>query len=340
VSQNEIKVVMVDPLSPEQLDFLQGIADAFQLELSAPQNDDRDSLTGLLKDADAVVVRRRGFEEAELQAAERLRLIQKMGGRRDRIDVVAARERGVAVALMNLPGTVAVAEHAFALILALAKSILLAHKYTVDGAYRSLGIEPKITTERSHAFQWMKMNERIVDLRGKTLGIVGFGEIGNEMAKRAHAFEMRVVYYNRTRLEADLEAELQVKYGQLNEVLQQSDFVTLHTPLTPQTEKMIGKPELELMKPSSFLINTSRGGVIDEAALVEALRRRQIAGAGLDVFVEEPVPFDHPYLALDNVVLTPHIGGGRGGARDSQPKAVFANIRKFFDNQPIEYRVV
>jgi phosphoglycerate dehydrogenase-like enzyme len=340
VSQNRIKVVMVDPLSPEQLVFLQGIADDFQLELNAPQNEDRDSLIKLLKDADAVVVQRRVFGEEWMQAAPRLKMIQKMGGRRDRIDVVTARQRGLAVVLMSLPGAVAVAEHAFALILALAKNIILAHKYTVEGAYRSLGIEPKVTTERSHGFQWMKMNDSIVELRGQSLGIIGFGDIGNEIAKRARAFEMKVMYYNRTRLEPDLEAELQVQYGRWNEVLQQSDFVTLNTPLTPQTEKMIGKPELELMKPSAYLINTSRGGVIDEAALVEALRSKRIAGAGLDVFVEEPVPFDHPYLTLNNVVLTPHIGGGRGGARDRQPRAVFTNIRKFFNNQPVEYRVV
>jgi lactate dehydrogenase-like 2-hydroxyacid dehydrogenase len=340
VSQDLTKVVMVDPISPEQLLFLRGIANAFQLDLSAPQNENTDDLNKLLVNAEAVIVQHRVFGAEFMRSAPQLKLIQKMGGRRDRIDVVTARQLGLVVALMTLPGSVAVAEHAFALILALAKNIIIAHQYTIEGAYRSLGIEPKVTSERSHGFQWMKMNDSIAELSGHSLGIIGFGDIGNEIAKRARAFDMKVMYYNRTRLEPDLEAELNVTYGSLSDILQQSDFVSLNTPLTPQTEKMIGMPELELMKPSAFLINTCRGGVIDEAALVEALRSKRIAGAGLDVFVEEPVPFDHPYLTLDNVVLTPHIGGGRGGARDRQPRAVFTNIRKFFNNQPIEYRVV
>lgn len=340
MSNNRIKVVMVDPLSSEQLNFLQGIADAYELELSAPQDEDRDRLIKLLQNADAVVVQRQVFGEVYMRSAPNLKMIQKMGGRRDRIDVAKARQLGLAVALMSLPGSVAVAEHTFALILALAKNIILAHEYTVKGAYRNLGIEPKITTERSHGFQWMKMNDSIVELRGKSLGIIGFGDIGNEIAKRANAFEMKVIYYNRTRLESDLETELQVQFGSLTDVLQQSDFVTLNTPLTPQTEKMIGKTELDMMKSSAYLINTSRGGVIDEIALVEALRNKRIAGAGLDVFVKEPIPFDHPYLALKNVVLTPHIGGGRGGARESQARAIFTNIRNFFNGQPVEYRIV
>jgi phosphoglycerate dehydrogenase-like enzyme len=340
MSSEKKQVLMVDPVAPEQLAFLQGIADSLDLNLTTPSEGEPGSLEALLKDADAVVVQRQAFDASEMLAAPKLKLIQKMGGRRDRIDVTAARERGIAVALMHLPGSVAVSEHAFALILALAKNIIQAHRDTASGAYRDLGIEPKVTSERSHSFQWMKMNERIVELRGQTLGIIGFGDIGNEIAARARAFGMQVIYFDRARLDADLEAELGVRYGSMEDVLRQGDFVTLHAPLSPASEKMIGAAQLALMKPTAFLINTSRGGVIDEPALAEALRSRQIAGAGLDVFVQEPVPFDHPYLSLDNVVLTPHIGGGRGGARDRQPRAVFTNIRKFFDNQPVDYRVV
>jgi glyoxylate reductase len=331
---------MIDPIAPEQITFLQGIASPLGLELVGLPTYDEKELKQVLGNADAVVVQHQPFTREMMAIAPELKLIQKMGGRRDGIDVVSAKDKNIAVALMNLPGAVAVAEHVFALILASAKKIIPAHHWTIDGAYRNFGIEPKITTERSHGFQWMKMNDMIVELRGQTLGIIGFGDIGNEVAKRARAFEMRVIYHNRRRLEPDLELELGVVYDSKDDLLMQSDFVSLNTPLTAETEKTIGERELALMKPTAFLINTSRGGVIDEPALVDALRNHRIAGAGLDVFVQEPVPFDHPYLTLDNVVLTPHIGGGKGGARERQPRSVFMNIKKFFDGQPINYRIV
>ena len=340
MKNQSIRVVMVDPVLPEQLGFLQGIADPLGIILQAPIADSEDELISLLKTADAVIIQRKPFSRKLIEASPDLKMIQKMGGRRDGIDIHAAEERNIAVALMSLPGAVAVAEHTIALILALAKKIIPAHQWTKDGSYRNFGIEPKITTERSHGFQWMKMNEMMVELRGLTLGIIGFGDIGNEIAKRAQAFEMRVIYHNRNRLEPDLEKELHVSYCEKEELLKQSDFVSLNTPLNSETEKSIGAFELSLMKPTAFLINTSRGGVIDETALVEALRDRKIAGAGLDVFVQEPVPYDHPFLKLDNVVLTPHIGGGKGGARERQPRAVLINIKKFFDEQPLDYRVV
>ncbi len=125
----------------------------------------------------------------------------------------------------------------------------------------------------------------------------------------------------------------QVTYAEKDDLLREADFVLLSTPLTPQTEKMIGVRELGLMKPSAFLVNICRGGVIDEAALVEALNVRQIAGAGLDVYVYEPIPYDHPLLQCDNVILAPHIGGGTGGARDNQMTDVLANVAAFAAGQ-------
>jgi phosphoglycerate dehydrogenase-like enzyme len=339
MDKKTIRVVMADPLAPEQLAFLQDIAAPLGIELAAPLSETEDELKGLLANAEAVVVQHKPFTGQLMEAAPRLKMIQKMGCRSDGIDVAAARQKNIAVALMSLPGAVAVAEHVLALILALAKKILPGHAATVEGAYRKLGIEPKITTEHSHGFQWMKMNDMMVELRGQTLGIIGFGEIGTEIARRARAFDMAVIYYNRRRLAADLEAELGVSYCPKDELLMRADFVSLNTPLSPETEKSIGARELALMKPTAYLINASRGGVIDEPALVDALRSRKIAGAGLDVFVQEPVPFDHPYLSLDNVVLTPHIAGGKGGARERQPRAVFTHISAYFAGQPIEYRV-
>jgi glyoxylate reductase len=147
-------------------------------------------------------------------------------------------------------------------------------------------------------------------LYAKTLGIIGMGEIGQEVARRARAFEMEVVYYKRHKLTAQQEAELGIRYLPLSELLKRSDYVSLHVPHTPETEHMIGKRELKMMKHTAFLVNTSRGGVVDEDALGQVLTGKTIAGAGLDVFTEEPLPETSPLLSAPNTVLTPHIAGG------------------------------
>jgi lactate dehydrogenase-like 2-hydroxyacid dehydrogenase len=221
-----ILVVLLDPVVPDQLLFLQGVAAPLGIELKAPQEDDEGALKEYLSAADAVVVQHKPFTRPLMDAAPKIKMIQKMGSRRDGIDIDAARERNIAVALMSLPGAVAVTEHAFALILALAKKIIPAHQWTITGAYRSLGLEPSLTTERSHRFQWMKMNDMIVELRGLTLGIIGFGEIGHEITKRDRAFEMQVFYHNRSRLKPDLEMELGIHYVAKDELLHGTDFVS------------------------------------------------------------------------------------------------------------------
>jgi phosphoglycerate dehydrogenase-like enzyme len=195
-----------------------------------------------------------------------------------------------------------------------------------------------LTEQRRHKFQWMKL-PGLLEVTGHTLGIIGLGEIGTETARRARAFGMNVLYNKRQRLPQAVEVADHLTYAEKNDLLRHADFVLLSSPLTPETEGMIGARELALMKPTAFLVNISRGGVIDEAALVEALQSHRIAGAGLDVFVYEPIPFDHPLLACDNVILTPHIGGGTGGARDRQMNDVLANVQRFVRDEPILHRV-
>jgi phosphoglycerate dehydrogenase-like enzyme len=150
---------------------------------------------------------------------------------------------------------------------------------------------------------------------------------------------MEVIYNKRSRLPAEVEQGEGVAYAEKDALLERSDFVLLSTPLTPETEKMIGADQLARMKPSAFLVNICRGGVIDEEALVQALRSGQIAGAGLDVFLYEPIPFDHPLLTQDNVILTPHIGGGTGGARDRQMGDVLANVQRFARGEALLHQV-
>jgi len=333
------RVLLLDTHEQDQLAWVQDLAGAFSLEVTASLTPNMDEWLGLLAAADALVIHHRPATPEVIGAAPHLRFIQKYGGRRDGIDIDAARRRSIAVALMPLPGAVAVAEHAMALVLACAKKIIPAHHLTATGAYRNLDIQPTVTSERSHGFQWMKI-PGLEELSGLTMGIFGFGDIGNEVARRARAFGMRVLYCKRTPLPADLEEELGVAYAFKDDLLQQSDFLVLTSPLTPETEKAIGERELSLMKPTAYLINVSRGAVIDEPALAAALRDHCLAGAGLDVFVQEPIPFDHPFLTLDNVTLTPHIAGGKGGARQRQMLAVLENVARFARGEPCLHRIV
>jgi len=286
----------------------------------------------LLPQANVIVAQHRPITAEMIGAASQLAFIQRYGSRPDGIDLAAARAAGVQVATMPLRGCIAVAELATTLILALSKNLIKGHDATVSGAYRELGVEPIKTEQRRHNFQWMKL-PGLLEVHGHTLGIIGFGEIGTETARRARALGMNVIYNKRSRLPAEVEAMEQVTFAEKDDLLREADFVLLSTPLTPETEKMIGAPELARMKSTAFLVNICRGGVIDEAALVEALNARQIAGAGLDVYVYEPIPYDHPLLQCDNVILAPHIGGGTGGARDKQMGDVLANVAAFAAGQ-------
>ena len=173
----------------------------------------------------------------------------------------------------------------------------------------------------------------------RSLGIIGFGEIGTEVARRAQAFGMTVRYTKREPLSPVLESLLNVEYRPLPALLAESDVVLLATPHTAETDKIINAETLMYMRPTASLVNICRGGVIDEPALVAALREGRIAGAGLDVFREEPVPYDHPYLSLSNVILTPHIGGGTGGAREKQLRDVLANVARHAAGEAALHRV-
>jgi phosphoglycerate dehydrogenase-like enzyme len=278
--------------------------------------------------ADALVTKAATIDASVLAAAPEARFVQKYGGREDGIDLAAAGAAGVTVATMPLRGCIAVAELATTLILALSKQLVVAHRATVEGRYRELGLTPAPTSQRSFAFQWMKL-PHLLEVHGRTLGIVGYGEIGTEVSVRARALGMEVLYTKRSRLPEGIERRLGVAYRPLDDLLAASDFVLLSLPHSPESDRIIGARELALMRPDAYLVNIARGPLVDEAALVDALSSGRLRGAGLDVFVEEPVPYDHPLLALDNVILTPHIGGGTGGARVNQMSDVLANVVRF-----------
>jgi phosphoglycerate dehydrogenase-like enzyme len=201
--------------------------------------------------------------------------------------------------------------------LALSKDLLISHESVVTGAYRLRGLEPAPSSQTKIAFHWMH-NTRVHEVQGKTLGLVGMGEISAELARRTNVMGMRNLYYKRKPMSAELEGIFAAEYRDLPALLSESDYVLLAVPHTAETEKMIGAAELAMMKPTSYLVNICRGGVVDENALIETLQTRKIAGAGLDVFNLEPLEADSPLCDLDNVILTPHIGGGTGTTRQNE----------------------
>jgi len=268
---------------------------------------DDDELVAWAPEADVLITRRRPIPEAFLRQAMRLRSVQHIGGV-PRPEVVAwAASSGVPVEVTPSLGNVAVAEQAMALLMAVTRRVVAGHVATRDAAYRERGLTPKETTEVSHAFQWMAFDD-VRLLYGMTVGIVGLGDIGRAVARRVAAFGCRVVYTKRERLDEATERALGVTYRDLDDLLAESDVVTLHLPHAPETDRMIDARALATMKPGSILINVARGGLVDEEALVDALRRGHLAGAGLDVFREEPMPAGHPFASLDTVCLSPHLG--------------------------------
>lgn len=253
-------------------------------------------------------------DAAWLTRLPNLRVVVKMGQSYHNVDVAALRAAGVRLLLAPRKGPNCVAELALTFILALSKDLMIAHRSVVDGAYRLRGLRPERSEQWKMAFHWMR-HTTLHEIRGKRLGIVGMGEIGCELALRATAMGMEVVYHKRTPLSEELSARFGARAVSLDELLRGSDYVALAVPHTPDTERMIGAAELAAMKPSAFLVNVCRGGVVDEDALIDALTRGTIAGAGLDVFTFEPLPADSPLCRLDNVLMTPHVGGGTGSNR-------------------------
>jgi len=251
-----------------------------------------------------------GMDDAFYRNASKLRLVQLFSAGYDRVDLDAARRAGVPVANNGGANSRAVAEHTVLLMLAVYRKLVPQHADVSAGRWR--GNRPPPPT---------------FELHDKTLGIIGLGTIGKRVARIAQGgFDMHVQYNDIVRLAEDAEDAMDVRYRLLSELLQTSDIVTLHVPLTKLTRRMIGAAELKLMQPHSVLINCSRGGVVDLEALHEALSGGQIAGAGLDVFPQEPPSPSEPVLSLDNVVLTAHLAGGSRETRVKQLRNAFDNV--------------
>lgn len=267
-----------------------------------------DALASLLSDK---------IDDEVFDAAPNLKIVAQLAVGYDNIDIKEATKRGIYVT--NTPGvlTETTADFAWTLLMAVARRVTEADRYVRSGKWK-VGWHPSMILGR--------------DVYGATIGIVGLGRIGQAVAKRAKGFDMKILYYDMIR-RPDLEEELGLRYTELDELLQKSDFVSLHVPLMKSTYHLINEKKLKLMKKTAYLINNSRGPVVDEKALYKALKRGQIAGAGLDVFEQEPTPMDNPLLELDNVVVAPHISSASHETRSRMAEMVAENLVSFFEGR-------
>lgn len=269
----------------------------------------QDALREALRDADAAVVEKLAIGKAELTAGRSLAAVCKFGTIADNIDLAACGRKRLPVLMVRRRTNIAVAEHALALMLASLKRLPAVSGYVTAERMTAAG-KPFRPYDRRHAGG--NNYARVAGLRnlsGLTLGLLGMGEIGREVAMRARSFGMSLIYHQRHRLDAATEAGLAARHRTLPALFAGADVVSVHVPLNPATRGMIGARELGLMKPGSLLVNTSRAEIVERGALTAALRSGTI-GAALDVQYEEPVAAGDPLLGLDNVLLTPHIAGG------------------------------
>jgi D-3-phosphoglycerate dehydrogenase len=287
----QVKVLVADEISKSGVDLLK--RQGYQVDVRTGLKEDE--LVKAIKDYDVLLVRSATKVTKKVIAASNLRVIGRAGIGIDNVDVDAATERGVLV--MNAPSgnVVSTAELTIGFIFALARKIAQADASIRKG-------------------EWKRKEMKGVQIQGKTLGIVGFGRVGQEVTKKAQALGMTVIAHDPL-VSPEVGAKLHVRLVSLDRVLQDSDFVSIHTPLTAQTKDIINKNNIQLMKKSGMLINCARGGVVNEDALAEALAQNKIAGAALDVFVSEP-PTGSKLLSLPNIVLTPHLGASTNEAQE------------------------
>ena len=278
-------------------------------------------LTEKVRDAEGLLSLLTDRVDATLMdSAPKVKVISNLAVGYDNIDIQEATQRGIPVGNTPEVLTETTADLAFALIMTAARRIVEADKFTRKGLWKTWGPGLMMGQDIHHA----------------TLGIIGLGRIGKEVARRAWGFDMKVIYYSRTQAPAETEKELGLKrISTLDELLAEADFVSINVPLNENTHYLIGKSELEIMKPTAVLVNTSRGPVVDQKALYDALISGKIFAAGLDVTEIEPIPSDDPLLTLDNVIILPHIGSGSIATREKMALMAADNIIAGLRDEPL-----
>ena len=309
-----MRILIADSIAEEGLQFLRSNAQVdIKIKLEPVQ------LKAIIGDYDALIVRSQTQVSAEvIESGKKLKVIGRAGVGTDNIDVDAATRKGIVVVNAPTGNTVAAAEHTVALMLALARNVPQANSRLKSG-------------------KWQREAMVGSELRNKILGIIGLGNVGSEVAKRAQAFEMRVVAHDPF-VSKDYARNLEVDLVSMDELLKGADFITLHVPLTAATKNLIGNKELAKLKPTARIINCARGGLIDEEAIVKAIKSGKIAGAAFDVFDKEPVT-DSPLFKEDKIIVTPHLGASTVEAQTGVAKDVAAEVLAVLQGQFSKYAV-
>src|SRR5262245_21729502 len=320
VAMHNRKRVFYNSHAEEALYALIRAAAGDAVEVLTLDADDDGERRRKLADADAVIVAATPFSEALIAAAPRLQFVQHQGvGFHDTVAWQTLAKRRIPLALTPGGTAESVAEQTIMLMLAVLRLLPYADSELRQGRFHVNAIRPLSR-----------------DLSGRTIGILGLGRIGKAVARRLKPFDVKVIYRDILAMPPALEAELGVEPVSWDELLARSEISTLHVPVTPATRKIINAETLQRLRPGAYLINTCRGGVLDEEALVAALEQGHLAGAALDVFDPEPPPANHPLYRFRNVVLTPHISAGTRDAFIAKMTFVFANLERFWRGEPVE----
>ena len=308
------KVLFINGQGPQVAETFTRLAPVdFSVEV-LPYGSPPETVLTALADADYLVLHPATLTGEVIRQAQHLKLIQLLAAGYDKVDLATAQQCAIPVATNGGANAWAVAEHAIALLLALYKRLVACDAAVRRGDWRQ-------PVDGFNTFE----------LAGKTVGIVGAGNIGRKVARRLHAFETEILYLDPNEV-PELEEALGARRVELDELVARADVISLHAPLTPGTRGLLGAPQFAAMKPGTVLINTSRAELVDEAALIDALQQRKIAGAGLDVFADEPrVP--EALLALDTVALAPHQAGATVETRTAMGRNVLANLAAYFEGR-------
>lgn len=309
-----MKVLIADPMANEGIELLQA-----QTEVDVKLGLKPAELKAIINNYDALIVRSETQVTKDIiEAGEKLKVIARAGVGLDNIDVETATHHGIVVANAPTGNTISAAEHTIALMLTLARHIPRANARLKSGV-------------------WQRADFVGTELKNKTLGVIGLGNVGSEVARRARAFEMNLIAYDPF-ISPDYARNLKVELVSLEKLLKESDFITLHLPLTPETKSLIGAKELAKVKPTVRIINCARGGLIDEVALSKAIEKGKVAGAAIDVFTIEPAT-DSILFKSDKIIVTPHLGASTAEAQASIATDIAEQVLAVLSNRPARYAV-
>jgi D-3-phosphoglycerate dehydrogenase / 2-oxoglutarate reductase len=310
-------VAVIDDFQKKSLDTISTCLPEGWTLMITTSNSAKDVQTAMA-DADVIFLMGKAVTAPMVQASHKLRFIQKLGAGVDNIDLQACQAQGVAVAKLHGGNAVPVAEHTLLMTLATLRRLPQLDRDTRNGL-------------------WVREQARTLSrqLSGKTVGIVGFGAIGRAYARLLRGFDAKVNYFDIVHAPPALCRELNATYTDFDTLLSSSDIISVHTPLTEATRHRFGAREFALMKPSAVFINCARGGIVDEAALLEALKRNAIHGAGIDVFAQEPTPVSTAFFTLDNCVVTPHTAGGTVDNFEYVVRRAIANVQRLDQGQAL-----